>query len=587
MRFYQDVMQAQEPRETLAAIGDLLRSGIASDEQTPRARSLRIDVLRDALVRAGMLEQSLADALPEHRLENDGAHQSRRLTHAVAHALVAAWEGQEQSPGRTLEPIGALSGVLDRRAVLPATAPEGYLFYGLFPESYWRLGQDLGRALAPATPVVVAGIRSIGTSLSAVLAEGLRQTGHPCLRITVRPSGTPFEREAIPTAAEVRRLRRAATRGAQAVAVDEGPGLSGSSLAAAVRALRACGFDQDRIVIACANAPAALPHATPETRRIWEATRWFAAQGYEKPWWRQHLPALLGDALAQRLDLEADISWGAWRAYRRGLEDTPLPMPDLERRKLLLRVGDTRVIAKFIGFGPAGARKAQIARDLAMAGYTPHVLGFAHGMLLQRWLPDALPCDEPPIAAAAGFYAHLRQHCRTGGAITLQEAIQPATEIVRAWFGDRFDRTLAALATAAGRILVQQIDGDGKPERTEWLMDVDAVRKADAGDHFLDHSWARSQDSCFDLAGFSQEFTLAPAQEGALLQHYIQQSGDAEAAMRLPFYHLLYAAHRLAGLDTAYHAAGATPPPHVDALRRRYAQTLERRLLECENPCAS
>ena len=585
MRFYQDVKEAQEPQETLAAIRDLLHACRAAGEHAPQARSRRIDLLREALVQAGTLEQSVADALPAGRGGQSVVRGVERLTRTCAEALSTAWAGQEQPCSRELATIDGLSRTLGTLGRLPATIPEGYLFYGLFPEPYWRLGQNLGSTFAAATPIVVVGIRSIGTSLSAMLAEGLRQAGHPCLRITVRPSGAPFEREVILPAEQARRLRRAAARGAHAVAVDEGPGLSGSSLAATVRTLLAFGFDQDRIAIACANPPAALPHATPATTRIWEATRWFAAQAYEESWWRRELPALLGAALAQHLDLEADISWGAWRGYRRGLEDTAPALPGLERRKLLLRLGDMPVLAKFIGLGPVGARKARIARELAAAGYTPPILGFAHGMLLQRWLPDALPCAEPPIVVAAGYYAHIQRQYRTGRAIPLREALQPIDGIVHAWFGDRFDPALAALAAAAGQIVVQQVDGDGKPERAEWLTDAGAVRKTDAADHFLDHSWARSQDSCFDLAGFSQEFSVTPLEEDLLLQHYMLQSGDDAACIRLPFYHLLYAAHRLAALDTAYHAAGAAAAREIAALRGRYAGALERRLVECGDQC--
>lgn len=48
---------------------------------------------------------------------------------------------------------------------------------------------------APSERLLVDGIRSIGTSLSAVVAQKLGQSGCEVQRITVRPGGHPFQRQ--------------------------------------------------------------------------------------------------------------------------------------------------------------------------------------------------------------------------------------------------------------------------------------------------------------------------------------------------------------------------------------------------------
>lgn len=75
------------------------------------------------------------------------------------------------------------------------------------------------------------GLRSIGTSLSAVVAATLQQSGIEVLpRVTVRPTGHPFARKV-----ECLVVRPAAKA---FIIVDEGPVLSGSSMVSVAEVLR-------------------------------------------------------------------------------------------------------------------------------------------------------------------------------------------------------------------------------------------------------------------------------------------------------------------------------------------------------------
>ena len=69
---------------------------------------------------------------------------------------------------------------------------------------------------------MVVGVRSIGTSLSAAVAAGLRASGSDVCRTTVRPAGDPFNRTVEPTAEQQRAWRAAAARGAAFIAVADG-----------------------------------------------------------------------------------------------------------------------------------------------------------------------------------------------------------------------------------------------------------------------------------------------------------------------------------------------------------------------------
>ena len=103
------------------------------------------------------------------------------------------------------------------------------------------------------------GARSIGTSLACMVSAGLgaRQP------ITVRPVGHPFARR---VAADPARIDR--TADAYAL-VDEGPGLSGSSLAAVARWLLDAGVAEERLHIFAAHRRGPGPQADEDVRALW------------------------------------------------------------------------------------------------------------------------------------------------------------------------------------------------------------------------------------------------------------------------------------------------------------------------------
>jgi hypothetical protein len=291
--------------------------------------------------------------------------------------------------------------------------------------------------------------------------------------------------------------------------------------------------------------------------------------------------------------VECDLSWGGWTALEGAASPAPY-LPQLERRKLLLSPAGGRasgelgssssaILARFVGFGATGREKAQFNRRLAAAGYAPPVVGYAHGMLLQAWCAHdwrsapARPA-RPPIDVAARYYAHLRRHyaCDAADAARRDQIVDLTTtveSIARAWFGD--PRT-AGIQRAADQLQdLLPLRGDQRPEPVEWIVRNGVTLKCDGGDHYLDHTWARSQDICFDLAGFILDFALTQAQQRALIESYVRQSGDIHATSRLPFFRMVYAAHRLAALDTAYHAGRDEDRPRLERERGRMAEALD------------
>src|SRR5882724_4330375 len=144
----------------------------AQRERTVRPKTLEslADPL-DALIEWGEVESAVADA----------GYADETLCGVMLDTARVYWSGTGRLPR------------FDASA-LPETVevsiPEGYAFYALHPRSYAEAAVRFWEDARPRA-VVVIGIRSIGTSLSAVVCAALEERGCAVRRYTVRPGGHP------------------------------------------------------------------------------------------------------------------------------------------------------------------------------------------------------------------------------------------------------------------------------------------------------------------------------------------------------------------------------------------------------------
>jgi len=315
------------------------------------------DSATELLFDLGDIECAAADAClvaAEHLLD--------RAMRAAAHVYLGRSD-------RSLEVVRAVAGI--RPEMLPHSASvsisEGFAFYGLYPEVYAEATEQFVGEHRPQTAVVI-GIRTIGTTLSAVVAAALEQHGCAVTRITVRPQGHPFDRHLeLPTAA-VDVIRSAAA--AWIAIVDEGPGLSGSSFSSTVEALLKTGISGDRILIFPSWNPDPSLLRSAQARGTW--TRHPRYTSSFRP--SKHTRIL-------REDLR-DISAGQWRRYAKLLDAWPAVQPHHERRKYLIGDHGRPALAKFSGLGTYGQLPFHIATDLAEAGFCPAVHASSDGFLV-------------------------------------------------------------------------------------------------------------------------------------------------------------------------------------------------------------
>src|SRR5579884_3141889 len=185
--------------------------------------------LADALVRAGEIESSLAD------VSAPSAQTAMALTDAIAAALVAQHAHDAARANAYVAHALALARMLDPCSSLPAhgsalrvVPPESFSYYGLHPLDFAE------QAAAPPfdrfAHVAVVGVRSVGTTLGAIFCAALQARGARAERLSVRPGGDPYERTLRLSAAQAAWARGHLVRGSVFVVIDEGPGLSGSTL---------------------------------------------------------------------------------------------------------------------------------------------------------------------------------------------------------------------------------------------------------------------------------------------------------------------------------------------------------------------
>jgi hypothetical protein len=502
------------------------------------------DALLDALLSAGELECALADA------GDRSAMRIASITDALADAVV---HGGAFESARVLESLASLTAV---PRVLKISPPEGFAYYALHPLKYSDLAARIPLGAARAA---VIGIRSIGTTLSAVVMAGLKRRRVPAERITVRPQGHPFHRATHFTDEQVSWVE--GNCDAAFVVVDEGPGLSGSSLLSVGEALIRAGVSRERIRFICSHYP------NPDALRTKDgAARWssFTACAVDQD---SYLPP-------ERL---LDVSGGGWRRQVFSGESAwPSSWPQIERVKFLS--ADGKRMFKFEGYGKFGQAVWERNRAIARAGFGLEVSDFSGGFVIYPWLKGergaAGRVSEPVLERLADYCAFRAEEFR-GCALTQVSLAEMVRCNLREEFGIEAEVDGSQLEAAVPTIV------DGRMHPHEWVHSGNGEwLKVDGGSHGDDHFYPGPADIVWDLAGTIVEWELDRAARKYFLDRYRARTGD-DPASRLPAYLLAYLAFRLGYCKMAAESVGDAN--EVERLTRdyeRYRSLLEAMLAE-------
>ncbi|HVV02245.1 MAG TPA: hypothetical protein VHH88_12830, partial [Verrucomicrobiae bacterium] len=463
---------------------------------------------------------------------------SRRATETVANAFF------RRDAGIAKTAFAAFP--LDCELKLRIKVPEGFAFYALYPEQYQAAAMAWHKVhgAAGTKDVWIVGIRSIGTTLSALVKVVLECQGWHARRCAIRPTGHPFDRQIeLPMEIHAASL---------AIVVDEGPGLSGSSMAAVALALRRRGIPAISFFPAHRNGPG--PEASDAVRRCWLETPVFAPGGFERR-------IVAGRSCK-------DLSGGKWRerAFASRAE-WPAVASRFERIKFLETTNDEhRVLWKFTGFGefarPGRTSFELLGQQVATgdgAGFQLRPFRYQQGFAAFPWVEGRRiqrgETDPALLARVAAYIAG-----STGPALSSSE-IEKGFQRLCTMLCCNSGEALGEEAACAAEKLAQHAQfvdecrayTDGRMAPWEWLRapgGKTGIVKTDWAGHEIDHTLVGRQPIFWDIAGVLLEWGLAgPARESFLAALKSRNLGIEAGSER--FYCAAYAAFRLGVMTLA------------------------------------
>lgn len=431
---------------------------------------------------------------------------------------------------------------------LKVKVPEGFAFYTLFPEQYQAAALDWSRAHASdrSLPVYVVGLRSIGTTLSAIVKAVLDSQGWNAQRVTARPVEHPFCRHTD--------LPAWIRPPGYLLAVDEGPGLSGSSFASVARAGQERGFPPDTISFFTSHDNPPGGAASSEIKALWDVI----------PRW--HVPLSdfhdqLHDALARRsadfpgfdnsFQFQADLSAGNWRQWiSPSAREHVMVFPPFEKTKWLFQNdrGD-QVLWKFTGLTFQHRQNENCHSSslpvLHCHGFSGHPWitspnlqpeAARDSIIIESLAMHLASIHNPPLAREEHDEAleRLKQMIDYNASFIFSK-----TEIERALqLADLVDYSPHAPARGAGDLFPQN-----------WVRHENgALVKVDLPVPVCDHTIIGSQPWFWDLAGLIVEWRLSSSHLETLLD-CLEQKGRPIPREVLPFYICAYCAFRMGQLN--------------------------------------
>jgi hypothetical protein len=508
------------------------------------------DAVVELFVDAGEVEPAVADALqPDQDDDCELAAAWSDLVERLAEAVCASAAGDSTGAFALTVRAGAIVSTLRERAdvhTVRAGMAEGFACYGLYPEQFINAAHEWAPTV-PNARLLCLGLRTIGSPLAHLFAAAARRRGCTARVRTVRPRGHPFDRRVALSARLISRLQNGGFT--HAAVIDEGPGLSGSSFAAAAEALHEIGFPCERIVLVPSwNAPAEGLRSA-RARHVWTSHRRIIGR-FEPP--------IASDPR------NIDLSAGRWREIVLGPASAwPAAHPQHERRKFMASENGHAILRRFAGLGRYGRTAFDRSRAIAEAGFGPRPIGLEQGFLALHWA-DGRPQSAGAatgtlLSQMASYVAFLRQRFPADEPDDLEEL----TDMIRVNLseadetspcGERWFRpaglmhAVDELGAAAARFAEPRVAIDGRLLPHEWIRSESAATppvKVDATDHHVDDFFPGCRDSAWDVAGAVEEFELDASSAQAFVDRYRSTSGDRTIAHRLPFYRAAYLAYRM------------------------------------------
>ncbi len=544
-----------------------------------------LDHYRGILIRAGQLEQAVADsACNQHKRQL-----TEHITDLAAGAFYASYADRNEALPKpewnVADCCALLREALAREfssRILKVKVPEGFEFYTLFPEQYCHASLAWSECQESACDrsVLIVGIRSIGTSLSAVVATSLAAAKWEARRMTVR-SGE--------NAAELATSLRNTSR---VIIVDEGPGRSGLSFRAVADAFLQLGFSERNISLFPSHLGEPGAASSQQTLDWWRSVPRFVTPLSDLRWNGLELSESLakrsaalcnGDSLGRIYDLSA----GEWRRHVFVREaNWPAVAASFERTKYLYRGKNGSVLWKFNGLGLENTSHylttEEVMSTMAEQG-AQHLmqspLDAFRGFVAFRWMDGAplnstaffqrledliadylIPISDPPLSSD--------EHI-----VSISRLTHMLYWNTKKALGNSFAEAGVRLASAAKKVCGQRTYSDGHLAPHEWIRASDGrIWKTDFFGHDRDHTIIGKQSILWDIAGVVIEWGLQSATITSLCAAF-RKRGVTIEHKALQFYCAAYAAFRL-GMFSMCNSADGPEQKRTEVAKRFYRELL-------------
>jgi hypothetical protein len=473
------------------------------------ACSLNGDGILDALIQAGELEAALADA------GSDCLPSAARITDILAAVLC---DGDQQRLSDCRRELGAISPP----SCLSISPPEGFTYYALHPSDFVHV---LARLPADPPHCAVVGVRSIGTTLSAVVLASLHGQNRPATRITVRPSGHPYSRRTEFSQEQLHWIDQ--NLAAQFLVVDEGPGRSGSTFLSVAEALLRAGVSRENITLLGSREPDVSSLCADDAASRWASFRFLSTT----------------PSVNHRFERCAYAGGGEWRRLLFSANE-PWPESWTQMERLKFISPDWQTLYKFEGMGSIGSNVRNRAFALAEAGFAPAASdagdGFLAYALVQGTRMRVQNATSNLLDVIARYCAFRHANFGVGAEAS---ASQHLREMVEFNVAQEFGMVLQLGAESF--VTDHPVIADGSMQPYEWIATgSESFLKTDSVDHGDNHFFPGPCDIAWDLAGIAVEWQLAQDATDYLVRRFFNAT-EVDISSRLALYKLAYSVFRL------------------------------------------
>jgi hypothetical protein len=509
-------------------------------------------------IEIGEIETGLSDSYCKHKdTFTPLLFKCRKLSVEAAGLVTESWgNGDTKSEEKVSTILKLISdiGESDLPQTISLIAPEGFCYYGLYPECFIEAARQFYFDYQP-DKVTVIGLRSIGTPLSALVHQNLEDKKCDCFSFTLRPRGNPFDRY-VEIDENLNVIIKKRSKG-YFVIVDEGPGLSGSSICGTIQMLKRFKISDYQIIIFPGWLPDSQKFISAQARELWGNYKKYVIN-FEDIWLKSNR---LGMFLKKKII--ADLSSGNWKHVLNKNQSASVAVyPNHERRKYLLEDhAKNKYISKFIGLGKYGNLLLERANYLGNSNKIALVKDYYNGFLVYDFQDGTIPekLNEQFIKFTIDYFCLINT---IPGQLTV--SFDQIKEMIIVNLSESFSSDIVVNCRAVNSISeteyeneVVKIDGHVMPH--EWIQKNDGTySKSDCLEHHCDQFIHGCQNIAWDIAAFCIEFNMSQDLTESYVNMFIEKTGNKLMKKVLPFYRLAYLAFRIGFVTMGMNALKGT-----------------------------